>query len=223
MEIVSDLVLFLNVGKTMNDGQIGITSDMLIKQYNYWKPEDFKILFDRIKIGYYGKQYDRVDGQTIFECAHQYDMERTEAAEQMSYESHTNRKKSNPNLIHPEIANMYREALKLKENRSTKVATDIKVAEPGSEHRYEAKWVDESQIEKELAEKRQKPKIEKSPRDIFIQDRFAEFDRLYDKSPAKDERGKELKGKFIEYEGKIVDQIEYVQMRVKEYDLHPNQ
>lgn len=233
VDIISDLVLFLNVGKTMNEGQISITADMLIKQYNYFKPEDFKILFDRIKIGYYGKQYDRVDGQTIFECAHQYDLERTEAAEQMSFESHTNRKKSDPNLIHPEVANMYREALKLRQNRPSNVATEIKVAEPGSGHRYEAKWVDEAEIEKELAKKRQKPKIEKSPRDKFIQACFDEFYKKWNENPYKaPKRPKsnipgivdngETGGRFIEIETEkgpmVVDEVEYVQIRVKEFD-----
>lgn len=216
VNIISDLVLFLNVGKTMNEQQIGITADMLIKKYNYFKIEDYKLLFDRIKIGYYGKQYDRVDGQTIFECANQYDLERAELAEEMSYNSHTNKKLESPNLIHPEVAQMYKEVLKIQGERSKMVPTDIKLAEPGAKTKYEANWVDESEIENQLEEKRKAEKklIEKSPRDKFIQMCFSYFDKIHQKTPVKDPKGNITR--FIEYNGKVVDQVEYTELKLAE-------
>jgi hypothetical protein len=72
---------------------------------------------------------------------------------------------------------------------------------------------------KELAESNEiKPEkkarvIERSPRDIFIQDTFREFDKLHRKS------GIQLRGvNFIEYEGKKVDQVEFTQIKLTEYD-----
>ena len=67
---------------------------------------------------------------------------------------------------------------------------------------------------------------EKSPRDQFIQDCMREFDRIYDKSPAMDrwETGDGIKNvkpfptPKIEFEGKIVDLTEYLQIRLTQYD-----
>jgi len=58
-----------------------------------------------------------------------------------------------------------------------------------------------------------KPKtIEPSERDMFIQSCFKEFDKLR-RTDAIDEHGK-----FIEYNGKNVNEIEFVQLRVNEFD-----
>lgn len=75
--ILVDLVLFFEVGKTMGADQIKQTVQLVLEDYSHLKPEDFKLCFNRLKKGYYGKLYDRLDGQIILDCLGQYDNERT--------------------------------------------------------------------------------------------------------------------------------------------------
>lgn len=67
---------------------------------------------------------------------------------------------------------------------------------------------------------------EKSPRDQYIQKCFTDFENLYGKNPYRPLRPEnkpgmvvtEGGGKYIFFEGKPVDQVEYAQIKLKEYD-----
>lgn len=72
VNIIIDLVMFFNVGKTMKDTQAAQTADLIIEEFYFLKPDDFKLCFTRAKKGYYGKVFDRIDGQVIFEWLNQY-------------------------------------------------------------------------------------------------------------------------------------------------------
>jgi len=83
-KIIIDVVTFFNVGKTMNDIQAAQTADLIIDEYYFFKPDDFKLCFTRAKKGLYGKVYDRIDGQIIFDWLNSYCKDRLNEAENMS-------------------------------------------------------------------------------------------------------------------------------------------
>ena len=68
--------MFFNVGKIMNDNQAAQTADLIIEEYYFLKPDDFKLCFNRAKKGLYGKVYDRIDGAVILEWLGRYEKER---------------------------------------------------------------------------------------------------------------------------------------------------
>lgn len=76
IEALSDLVMFFNVGKTMNPQQIVQTVDLILENYWYLRISEFKYCFNRAKIGTYGKLYDRIDGAIILEWLDLYLNER---------------------------------------------------------------------------------------------------------------------------------------------------
>ncbi len=88
--LISDLVKFYNVGKTMNDAQVAQTIKLIFDDENFrsFKPDDFKLCFKRMKTGFYGKAYDRIDGQVIFEALSQYSHERALECEQINIKQH---------------------------------------------------------------------------------------------------------------------------------------
>jgi len=68
----------------MNDIQAAQTADLIIDEYYFFKPDDFKLCFTRAKKGLYGKVYDRIDGQIIFDWLNSYCKDRLNEAENMS-------------------------------------------------------------------------------------------------------------------------------------------
>ena len=72
---IADLVLYYNVGKSMNPGQIETTARLILQEYKNYRPEHLKICFDRIKLGRYGKIYDRIDGGVIMDFIKEFDLE----------------------------------------------------------------------------------------------------------------------------------------------------
>jgi hypothetical protein len=87
-KLVQDLVSFFNVGKTMNDRQCAETVRLVLAEYYYLNMADFKLCFDRLKAGRYGRSYDRIDGQIILMALEEYTRGRLEAAEILSQEQH---------------------------------------------------------------------------------------------------------------------------------------
>lgn len=73
---VSEVVQFFNVGKTMNDKQVAITSDLIIDRFYYLKLEEIKYCFHRAMCS--GKVYDRMDGNILIGWLNEYDAERDE-------------------------------------------------------------------------------------------------------------------------------------------------
>lgn len=150
--LIIDFVQFLNLGKSMNAQQVLQTSKLIISdtQIKNLKPDDFKIAFNKAKMGHYGKFYDRVDGQVIFEILNAYIGEKLDMHENLANQLHYERKneKINPSEINPEgqkkVLEILKEAVK---------NTDV--------------------------EKKEKKPIIKSEREILIQKYFKEFDELY--------------------------------------------
>lgn len=77
---IVDLIEFFNVGKTMGESQVVSTIRLIVEDFYYLNVEDFKLCFNNAKRGRYGKVYDRVDGNTIYEWLNRYSVERVEIA-----------------------------------------------------------------------------------------------------------------------------------------------
>lgn len=203
--LIADVVQFLNVGKTMNSAQVLATAKLLIEdtESKNLKPDDFKICFNNAKKGVYGKTFDRIDGQIIFEWVRAYVSERMDLAENMSIKLHATKLASNP--IPKELVEMYAEMQRLNPDKYS-LAT----------------------IAKNIEEVKPDPKKEKvivrSERDKFIQKCFCDFDDLCSDKPSLDKYGDQIKGKFTDLEVngimKPVDITEYTEIKLKEYDLN---
>jgi hypothetical protein len=75
---------FINVGKKMNDYQTRETAALILDTYPYLSLADINLLFKNAKLGRYGKQYDRLDGQIILSWFDRYFDERCECAADQS-------------------------------------------------------------------------------------------------------------------------------------------
>lgn len=92
---ITDLAMFLNLGKerNMTVPQIAQTAEMVLQKYNYLKLDDLKLCFNNAKQGVYGKIYDRLDGQVIFEFLNAYSDSRAVEAERLNLLVHDRQKK----------------------------------------------------------------------------------------------------------------------------------
>lgn len=196
--LIADVTEFLNVGKTMNAAQIIQTAELIISDHETknLKPDDFKICFNKAKTGFYGKNYDRVDGQVIFEWLRAYVAERMDLREQMSIKEHSQRLKDEETseIVNSEGQQKVIEILK----DAIKVAEEVK---------------------------KEKPLREKSPRDLYIHKCFQDFEDLYSKKPVESKVGRfvicevtRLINKKPETFEATVDQVEYVEEMVRRFD-----
>lgn len=86
--MLADTLENLNVGKTMNDVQVARACDLILDEFYFLKPDDFKLCFNRVLAGKYGQIYDRVDIQVIFGWLNKYCDERIMEADNISYNEH---------------------------------------------------------------------------------------------------------------------------------------
>lgn len=152
---LTDLDLFLNVGKSFSEQQVAQTADLILQDFKHLKIEDIKLCFNNAKKGYYGKVYDRIDGQIVFEWLNKYSNERADVAEQVSIKSHAQLKKGEfePGEINPEGQKKVVEVLK-------------------------------SVIENVNVENKKEPKKrEMSENQKYFNDILREFDKLYNENP----------------------------------------
>lgn len=73
---IIDVIEFFNVGKTMGQDQLVQTVQLIVEDFYYFNVEDFKLCFNNAKRGKYGKIYDRIDGNIIYEWLQKYSEER---------------------------------------------------------------------------------------------------------------------------------------------------
>lgn len=95
VKTINSLLDFFNIGKTMNDSQIVTTINLIISDYSVLKMDDFILCFRRAMQGKYGKVYDRIDGEIIFEWLEQYLFEKANEVEAArSYENKIHKEES---------------------------------------------------------------------------------------------------------------------------------
>lgn len=78
--ILTDVIKFFSTGKTMGQEQTVQTVRLIIDDFYYFNIEDFKLCFNNAKRGKYGKVYDRIDGNIIYEWLQRYAEERVQTA-----------------------------------------------------------------------------------------------------------------------------------------------
>jgi len=88
VKLLSDIIRFVSVGKSMNDYMLAETAKLILQNYYFLKIEDFKLFADYFKAGKYGQLFDRLDGQIILLALQKYADERIEVAERLSHEQH---------------------------------------------------------------------------------------------------------------------------------------
>lgn len=88
VKLINATISFFSVGKGMNDDQVIETAKLLLQEFYYLKLDDLKLFFDRLKTGFYGATYDRIDGQVLMLHLRAYCAERMETAERMSDQKH---------------------------------------------------------------------------------------------------------------------------------------
>lgn len=88
LKILGNLVKFFSVGKSMNDYQLTETAKLILKEFYYLNVDDYKLFFDRLKSGYYGQLYDRLDGNVILVHLRDYANERMMVSEELVNVSH---------------------------------------------------------------------------------------------------------------------------------------
>ncbi len=111
--LISETVLFFNLGNNMSDIQIRLTSELILadEMAKNLKPEDFRVLFNNAKKGHYGKAYNRMDGQVVFEWINAYVAERMSFIEENCLQEHEQFKKE-PVEVNPEGQKKVLEILK---------------------------------------------------------------------------------------------------------------
>lgn len=82
--LLGEVLRYFNVTETMNDTQVAATTDFILEDYYFLQLDDLKLCFRNAMKGYYGRVYNRIDGQIILSWLKQYSDERLEASEQRS-------------------------------------------------------------------------------------------------------------------------------------------
>ena len=75
---------FLNLGKSLNDVQVKEISRLIANNFQGLSIAEIYLIINNIKMGYYGKLYDRLDGSMIMIWFNQYLDERCNSFEQLS-------------------------------------------------------------------------------------------------------------------------------------------
>ena len=107
---IEALYSFVNIGKNMNQSQIIETVKLIQKNYFSFTLLDFKLFFERMKIGYYGQFYDRLDGSVILSNLMKYEDERMQEYEVYRAKENRDVKKVNAQPLHPKVLEIMKNA-----------------------------------------------------------------------------------------------------------------
>lgn len=86
--LIAEALEFFNATETMNDRQVAMTVDLILEEYPYMQPDDLKLCFRNAMKMKYGRLYNRIDGQIIMGWLREYNRERCQAADMLSYNEH---------------------------------------------------------------------------------------------------------------------------------------
>ena len=209
--LIAEFVLFLNLGKNMNDTQVKMTAQMLIDddQMKSLKPEDYKLIFEKAKMGHYGKFFDRMDGQVIFEICQQYMAERISFCEHLNDNTHA-QNKTKPFICHPEVVEGYKklaEEIKKIDDTRKQSSTIVRLID----NKYYVEKV-EPAAEQEF---KPRPRIEPSEEQKLANQWMKQFDQMPDEGDA---MGGKKGPKFVRMEyGQIVNLTEFLEIKYAEH------
>src|SRR5690625_2078763 len=94
----------------MNQSQMTETVNLIQKNYFSFPLLDFKLFFERMKIGYYGQFYDRLDGSVILSNLMKYEDVRMQEYEVYRASQNRDIKKSNAQPLHPKVLEVMKNA-----------------------------------------------------------------------------------------------------------------
>ncbi|WGQ15609.1 hypothetical protein [Sphingobacterium faecium] len=126
---VEDLLIFLNIGKVMNDSQIAQTIDLILVCYPELNLADVKLFFMWMKKGEYGKFYDRMDGSIILEAMEAYNLSKIDEVENI----HREIKMKSIGGFHPKVIEVMNSAVneyrkrKIEKPEAKRVLTDAEL------------------------------------------------------------------------------------------------
>jgi hypothetical protein len=190
--IISEVILFMNVGKTMTPPQIESTinmilSDVMAKSLTF---EDYKVCFENAKKGHYGKSYDRLDGQIIFEWITAYFNEKTAIIEESNHLLHQNSKKDYvpPGEVNHEGVKKVVEVLR----QAIKPISNAEVSNSNAE-------VKKTNVQDDKMK--------------LIQRFLTQFDKLHRDKPHRSNHGR-----FINRYNKIMNQVEYSEYKLTQLE-----
>lgn len=86
--LLTGLVNFFNVGKTMSAVQIRETARLILSDYYFLKIADLQLFVDKFKKGEFGALFDRLDGGVILSAIKTYCEERIAVCEQINANKH---------------------------------------------------------------------------------------------------------------------------------------
>jgi len=93
IKMITEISLFVNVGKNMDIHQIKETANLLHEKCMALKIEDLILFSKKFRTGEFGKLYDRLDGTLIIEAMDIYFEKRMTHAESIHIQEHHRRKK----------------------------------------------------------------------------------------------------------------------------------
>lgn len=84
-EALANLLSFtanlFNIGKNMNDVQVGLLADDMLERYWSWRFDEFAYVLKEAVGGRWGTTYDRIDAATVHGWCQKYEAQRTEQLE----------------------------------------------------------------------------------------------------------------------------------------------
>lgn len=97
----------------MNGKQVADTIEVILDTHPHLTLLDFKLFFSRMKTGFYGTFYDRMDGMVIIEKINAYVSEKQDVIEERNINEHKHRKieESMQSGYHPDVIKVMEEAI----------------------------------------------------------------------------------------------------------------
>lgn len=112
VKLFEDFLNFLNLGKTMNGNQVVQTVELILDQYAHLNLLDFKLFFKKLKLGDYGKFYDRVDGSVVLDNLMYYSEDKLSQIRFNNDNSHAkNKKQEKVTIFHPDVVEALKKAV----------------------------------------------------------------------------------------------------------------
>lgn len=112
VKLFEDFLNFLNLGKTMNGNQVVQTVELILDKYAHLNLLDFKLFFKKLKLGDYGKFYDRVDGSVVLDNLMHYSEDKLSQIRFNNDNSHAkNKKQEKVTIFHPDVVEALKKAV----------------------------------------------------------------------------------------------------------------
>lgn len=198
---------YFNVTKPLTESQAIEIINLMCERLPHYKLDDVKLFFNNIKVGKYGKNFNRIDGIIIFEAAEQYNIERMECAERLSIQRHNELKK--PLVINP--------------------------SEINEEGREKIKAIFQ-EVKSNLVVDAEKPKADRyikrgrTEMDLFVSKCFVHWQRLMYGAVKDKQAGVKIKTfgikqsdgtptRFIQYRHKQLNQEEFINYKIDQYRM----